>query len=228
MKILILTAFHHRPEISRLYWMGIERLREKFNVETLAVCSDKENIKLAGSWSDYTIETENYPLGRKHNAGLIASLKIDYDHLMQLGSDNLICNELMGMYQVLDKEFFGTNNLLVIDAKTKETKQKKYFHIFGAGRMLRKDVILECVYYKRERMYLWDDCLNSGLDYNSEMKFAQMGYLPFEVKTKNPMVIDVKSEVNIWPFDKMDGNSYPFKDLQKTISEAEYKYLMSL
>ena len=98
MKILILTAFHERPEISKIYWLGIERLRQYFNINTFAIVSDSDNLKLAEQSSDNILFTSNEQLGRKMNHGLSEAMKLQFDYLMHLGSDDLITNNILSKY----------------------------------------------------------------------------------------------------------------------------------
>ena len=126
-RILILTAFHGRPHISELYWMGIARLRENFSIKTLSVVSDPENLELAKKHSDHVIEHDNLPHGKKMNYAISEAVKHEFELLMQLGSDNLITN--MGMMKNIDmflegKLFFGLNRILFYNSETKEAKKE--------------------------------------------------------------------------------------------------------
>ena len=66
-----------------------------------------------------------------------------------------------------------------------------------------------------ERVMLWDDSLNSTLDNSSNTKLIYEGASNKCVDVgKYPYVIDLKSEVNIWKFEDIEGEP------------ANYKYVM--
>jgi hypothetical protein len=53
------------------------------------------------------------------------------------------------------------------------------------------------------RFALWGTNLMSGLDNYSELKLFHSGYVPQVVKINEAMITDIKSEQNIWSFDKL-------------------------
>lgn len=223
MKTLILTAFHGRPRISQLYWYGIERLKKNFEVEVCAVVSDIENKVLAKIFDcEHVIEIENKPHGRKMNRAIDSIIGLDFDYVMQLGSDNLISNKGMETnLKYMDKyKFFGHTNLIMVDSKTKDCKVKKYGNVFGAGRCIAKDVI-------KKAMPLWLNDRERGMDVNSEQTIDEKcGLMPMPINDSE--VIDVKSEENIWKYWQLDGEKYRLDDLTGKISNKEYQYLISL
>lgn len=84
----------------------------------------------------------------------------------------------------------------------------------GQARMGAKAGFLEIL--DSERVMLWDDNLNNTLDNSSNMKLIYEGASNKCVDVgKYPYVIDLKSEVNIWKFEDIEGEP------------ADYKYVMS-
>lgn len=223
MKIIILTAFHKRPHISQLYWLGIERLRKKFNIKTFAVISDDENKLLASLFdSDYVAETENNPLGKKMNFAMEQLMDCDFDFMMQMGSDNAISNQGMetNLKYMNEYSFFGHTNLILADTLTKECKIKKYGNIFGAGRCISKNILPKC-------LPLWEDEKEKGLDINSERRIEErMGIVAIPVNDTE--IIDFKSDTNIWSYQKMDGIKCSDDILIGKITTKEKNYFYSL
>lgn len=155
LKILILTAFWSRPQISRLYWMGIERLKKSFDVKVMAICSDSENLELAKKYADYITEFPNEPIGKKMNVGLVNAVEKDFDVLMQLGSDDLITDNAVSKLQKYYKsgvKFFGLNNVAMVDSVNKQAGQMQFPNVFGSGRCIAKEVLLQFVKGKKIRM----------------------------------------------------------------------------
>lgn len=227
-RILILTAFHGRPHISALYWLGIARLRENFNIKTMAVVSDPDNLKLAREHSDFVVETENDPHGLKMNIGLSEAVKQEFEILMQLGSDNLITNA--GMMKNIDMFtrgtlFFGLNRILFYNVETGQAKQKFYGNVFGAGRCITRPILIKALRKKP----LWDNDRSRGLDMNFERSVEETtGYVPVPVEFTEPQVIDVKSAENIWPYDYFNEPSCDPEIIKGMVSKQEYKALMEL
>jgi len=156
-KILIFTAFHKRPEISYLYWMGIERLRKKFDIRTLAVVSDNVikngvefgNKDLALKHSDHIFEAENEPVGRKMNEGLEYGMGLEFDYMMQMGSDDLLTDralEKAEAYFDLGGSFFGFTNFLFVDSVAKKAKKSLQHNVFGCGRCIKRSMLEEVKY----------------------------------------------------------------------------------
>jgi len=203
--------------------MGIERLRRNFNIETASIVSDEPNKKLAElNKSEHIVETSNDPHGRKMNVGMDAVINKDWDFLMQLGSDNLISNRGMETnVKYMEKyEFFGHTNLIMVDSKTKEVKLKDYGNVFGAGRCIAKSIIKKC-------MPLWDDDRKRGMDVNSEHKIEQTaGKVAIPIKDEE--IIDVKSDENIWAYDRLEGIKRKKDILDGKLTTREKNYIISL
>ena len=136
-----------------------------------------------------------WPLGKKKNAGLIAAQQIDFDYLMEIGSDDLVTNELLNQY--LDYcgkyDFFGISDAAYIESETGYCRRLTTNNsTYGAGRMISRKV-LEAMNWK-----LWDDKLNRGLDNNSVRAIQSKGFEYVKVQPmEKPGIIDVKSNENI-------------------------------
>ena len=227
-RVLILTAFHGRAHISELYWLGIKRLRENFNIQTLAVVSDPENLALAKQHSDHVLETVNEPHGRKMNLAMSEVVNLEFELLMQLGSDNLISN--IGMMKNIDlftrgNLFFGFNKILFYNYETAEAKQKFYGNVFGAGRCITRPILIKAL----RKQQLWDDERARGMDMNFESSIDRsIGLGPLPVEFDVPQVIDVKSKENIWAYDYFKEPACSPEIMKDMVSKQEWKYLTEL
>lgn len=222
MKTLILVAFWKRIEISVLFWYGIQRLKENFDIQIASIVSDEENKSLAKIHSDFIIEHENKPMGRKLNNAMTEILINDFDFLMQMGSDNLISDKGMetNMKYMNEYKFFGHTNLIIVDSMTKECKLKRYGNVFGAGRCIHKSILEKCT-------PLWADDRERGLDVNSEITIEwKKGKVALPINDEE--VIDIKSDENIWKFSDLQGEKYEFENIKNKISEKEFNYLKNL
>lgn len=148
-KILFFLAVWKRPEITELCFMGLKRLMKHLKARTLAVISEKSMIPLCKKYGIDFIEHDNEPLGRKKNAGLTAAMKMDFDYLIELGSDDLILNTLFEYYFPLmrqGEDFFGSNRLLFIDATDGQVRdytaqEATYGYGWGLGRCMSRKMI---------------------------------------------------------------------------------------
>jgi len=137
--VLCLTALFLRPEVAELCFMGLNRLRDEFNIQPLAVYTG-DFASLCKRYDVIGREYENLPLGRKWNAGLTEALKLKWDYLMTIGSDDLIANELLRTYTWTD-ESFGITRCGVMDLRTQEKRIFSNGYPIGLGRCIRRDVI---------------------------------------------------------------------------------------
>ena len=95
MRIAFFLAVWKRPEITELCFMGLQRLMKHYpNSFAFAVISEKSMIPLCQKYDIEYCEHENLPLGRKKNYGMNQILKKKFDYLIELGSDDLIFNDV--------------------------------------------------------------------------------------------------------------------------------------
>lgn len=224
-KLLVFLAVWKRPEITEICFMGLNRLRKisGFDINVLAVISEKSMVPLCEKYSVNWVMHENKPLGRKKNFGLKHALKFDWEYLIEIGSDDLLKNEVLDLY----KPYFGKNsiigllNLCFINSETLECKHYNARSGFGLGRAIHRRVI--------EKMgVLWKDHLNQGLDNSATFAMARHGFGEKRIRTEKPLGIDIKSEVNIWKFSCFQGVEYPLEKALQGLSEEEINAIRCL
>lgn len=224
-KILIFLAVWKRPEITELCFVGLERLRQHpdFDINVLAVISEESMVPLCIRYNIDFVFHVNQPLGMKKNFGLQAAAKYDFDYLMEIGSDDLILNELLDSYKPFIAKgelFFGIRDAAYIDSEGGYCNRLISQSTYGAGRMIHRSLLEKCSFR------MWKDHLNRGLDNNSVFMFQRMciGYKqvpPMEF----PGVIDVKSSVNIWHFNHDVGKPYDIEEILKRLSDKEVEMI---
>ena len=146
---------------------------------------------------------KNRPLGAKMNAGIEAISKhFKYDYLMNLGSDDMIIDDIYKIYNPLMNiglDLFGYNSCYVKKISTDmiyEMPNANPEHCIGAGRMIKKEIIENC------GLKIYDDNFERGLDSNSMqiMKLYNPTLKPYILDGIAP-IVDIKSEVNINTFE---------------------------
>lgn len=227
-KLLIYLAIWRRPEITELCLMGINRLRrhQAYDVQALAVISEHKMIDLCDRYGVKWVMHENLPLGKKKNAGLVAAQSLDFDYMMEIGSDDLVTDDLLTQYlDYLDSEdFFGISDAAYIESENgtcrRLTTDKS---TYGAGRIISRKV-LDALGWR-----LWNDSLNRGLDNDSLRRIESNGFKYYKVPASNaPGVIDVKSNENLWKFNYFLGQPYDINNILPMLSTAEVNRLNSL
>lgn len=165
-KILFYLAVWKRPEITELCFMGLKRLMKHCKGFAFAVISEKSMIPLCKKYGIDFCEHENRPLGMKKNFGLNELMKKDFDYLIELGSDNLILDEMIDRYIPLMKsgiDYFGGTKLLFIDSidgncREYEAVESQYGFGFGLGRCMSRRLIEKAA--AKIKINVNETCLN--------------------------------------------------------------------
>ena len=227
-KLLIYLAVWRRPEITKLCFIGINRLKKHplYDITSFAVISEPEMIPLCEEYGIKWVMHQNYPLGKKKNYGLKACSQYDFDYLMEIGSDDLITNQMLNHYlKYFDKyDFFGISDVVYVESETGECRRlSNKATTYGAGRIIKRE-ILEELNWK-----IWSDDLNRGLDNDSIRRIESKGYKFHKTEPmEEPGLIDIKSNENIWKFNYFLGVPYDFKKLMSLLSEPEINCLNQL
>lgn len=211
-KILILLPIWKREKITRICLDNLRDLKKEFNIDVLCIVSESWAKVAAHEFGFRYIEASNDNLGAKMNVGIKHSLGIKYDYLMNLGSDDIISKELLNIYEPYLKkntDVFGITKVAFLDSKTKEIKNFDYKVLIGAGRCIRKDLI------EALRVDMYDKDIECGFDSNSMSKF-DCGIT--EINTDFNMIIDIKSDVNIWNYEELPGEVGSFDDTVKKLN----------
>jgi hypothetical protein len=222
-KILVYLAVWRRPLITELCFLGIQRLRRSFHIEALAVISEQEMIPLCEKYGINWVFHENFPLGKKKNYGLQKAKEFEFDYLMEIGSDDLILNELVEDYlsnYVGKYDFFGITDCVWIDTTLGECRRIQSNTTYGAGRMISRTA-LEQVGWK-----LWSDHITRGLDNNSifNLHRKKIAYHKCD-RIDIPCVIDIKGDENIWKFNYWIGVEYDVGNILERLSDDEKEML---
>lgn len=147
----------------------------------------------------------NDPLSEKQEA-LIASMRMKFDYYLQIGSDDVFLEHGDKYYfDAIDKgvDYIGCRSVYFIEPSSKRAvsvKQRKdgLNKVFGAGRLWSNEAVEKVLHDG----YLWPQKKNNQLDLLSEKQFKANGIKIETFEESYPFVVDVKSDTNIWSFDK--------------------------
>lgn len=234
MKYLFFLAAHKRYDITLMCYRGLHRVIEytkktlpDASVDVFVVCSDQRHIELATAHGFYTSSIiPNEPLGAKMNKGLRQAKELQFDYLIQSGTDNLYTSSMLVNYDRYAKkglQLFGQTSIYFYDTMGNRVKVYHGTNVFGAGRAISRKVVdgLE---------KLWPDEINKGLDNASEKRiedkfgFKNVRAVPINY-SKTPIVIDLKSMTNIHNFEDVPGESLDCYGFTIDILKAKFPEL---
>jgi len=93
--------------------------------------------------------------------------------------------------------------------------------VIGMGRVISRKAI--------EKVGdLWGDKQNRGLDKESWFKIQINGFRAKQIQTDFPLGIDIKSDVNIWPYNPEFGVQWNLEEAIKDLSAEESEAIKSL
>lgn len=188
-----------------------------YEIEAVAVISEESMIPLCEQYDVKYCFHENEPLGKKKNQGLKFCSQFDFDYLMEIGSDDLVTNDLLTHYKpYLSHGFIGVRDLAYLDSETGICRRVQSTSTYGAGRIISRE------YLERVNWTLWTDRISTGMDNNSifNLHKNKVGYKQVPAM-EEPGILDIKSEVNIWPFNHLLGVEYDVENILKNLSEGE-------
>ena len=206
-KIIIVIPIWRRPAILAHTVKNInalvEALKHRYEIIPYYIISasdpDLRENSQAIKNNFYCTTPDNKPVSNKLNMAINRALKYEQpDYIMNLGSDNLINPLLFDYYRAHianETPFFGLNKSWLYDTLTHKTGIVTYNVIAGAGRMIHRSVF-ETV------GDIYQQGLNDSMDTFSEQRIATHGIsaVHIEVEDLPPLVIDLKSLVNIHTF----------------------------
>lgn len=234
MKVLITVAVWKRPEIFHIMTAGLQRMRtvmDDLGVDSQVLFildqTDQENCEHVYDMQRcdhnllHTVISNDMPLGERMNRAMLDANGLDWDYMMQMGSDDIITDagvlSLMA-YAWSGCPFFGFRQLYLVDSKTKMMKQLLTPNTFGAGRMISRSLV-------DKTHTLWDANQRSGLDGRmQENVYGATNQMPYIVNCYRPSVFDIKSDLNINNYTKLFKKEVPLN----TNLCPELKYVAEL
>jgi hypothetical protein len=138
--IKLLIALWKRPEITRIVFERVKKLP----VEPICIYSEDESKELCREFGFESYFFENDPLGRKLNFGVERALESQWDYMMQIGSDDLVKEELIESYKPFIERrslVFGVGCIYFYDIRTGKTALHYGGQVFGCGRMIHRAVL---------------------------------------------------------------------------------------
>jgi len=205
MKIIVLTCMHARSELNRIFGMAMVRLRNSFDIDTVAAVTsgDTKNYDICKEFGIHYTTEKNKPVSDKFNTGLsILRHFPDWTHVMILGSDDFPSNRFIELQmEGRDNDFICVADMWFWGLNPKRPGWDQFYYWkagssrIGAGRCISRRVVEVCDYK------LWPPGYNAGLDGQSVKRIKAMvpdlksySYTQREV---GGFLIDIKYEMHI-------------------------------
>jgi hypothetical protein len=203
LKIQIVIPLWKRPEVTRFCFEHLQEMIKAIphDVNVLCVISEPEYSKMCDEFGFNHVSFSNENVGAKINFGIKYAMEYyQWDYLMMMNSDSVIKPELFEVYKPLleaKEKFFGVNRVTFVNFYTDEAVDFTYtFSIIGPGKMIHRSVVEQmggnC--YKHLNRCL-DDTLMDNI-----LKVCKVGGKILDYKGQ--LVYDIKSDVNIHPWEK--------------------------
>jgi hypothetical protein len=206
MKIQIVIPLYKRPEVTRVCFDYLKAMIEavthhEFSV--LCVSDEIEYYEMCQSYGFEHIAFKNDPLGEKINFAIKWALeRNEWDYLMTMNSDSVISPDLFFEYydSFFGNDVFGVSRVTYVNFYTDEAVDFEYhFSLLGVARCMSRQLV--------KRMFdeigeVYESFRNKGLDDSVLSNLRQVNVRPMFIQYKGQMVYDLKSDVNIHPWEK--------------------------
>ena len=230
-KISILLPVWERPEVFAIVMRQLERFtnsNKAYDFLVFFIVSNNDsflfqNLSLINNsgLNFKTFEFSNHSLGQKLNFGIEKINELEYDFIMNLGSDDLLHSDLLKLYEpYLNSAIIGIDSC-VFCQDSKNILNLKYYNkdrAVGAGRLISKKVI-DTILNANDTLY--SKHLSRGLDADSAMKMQNYGFSELVLSTDKPLIIDIKSDVNINSFENI-AKHYNFDKISFEVLKQYY------
>lgn len=202
MRICVISSIYGRRETVELAFRSLKRLFADSNYHLTDVV-----IAVSEDWAvDYCLDQgfipvyyPNEPLSDKMNAAFDACMLREWDYLLEMDSDTLFCRGFWDSVKPLIGQnfpIFGFSRIYMVEKESLKAIEFNYMTLVCAGRFVRRDIC-----EKVDKM--WPEGLNKGLGNAAEMMLMKMNYSA--TTCKGVVIIDLKSNENIWTFDKYEN-----------------------
>ena len=199
-----------RHEVMKAALTSLKEMRGRWRAKEIEIClfvgwSNPEDLFAVVEhygYPSHAMLSPNEPLSEKQN-NLLNSMRGRCDYFLQVGSDDVFLDSCDDFYfDAIERgvEYIGCRSVYFVEPKSQRAVSVKQpenglNRCFGAGRLWSAEAMDKV-------SELWPNEANNGLDYMSEQEFIKAGVKVETFEEKEPFVVDIKSETNIWSFEK--------------------------
>jgi len=197
MKVIAVTTFWKRPDVSKIFWTQCNEI----GLKVIAIVSegDNENIRLARKHALEVVYHPNGNLPKKWQAGMNVLKNHKFDYFLLMGSDDLVSKKFFTKIcekQYKDKSlYFGLRDAVAYSVALKKFRYwpgylsgSRVGESIGPGRMIHKS-LLQKIGYR-----LFEDNMGS-VDHRCTVKLLGIKVKNKLIATgKEPYRIGIKTE----------------------------------
>lgn len=210
-KPVIVTGIWKRHEVFEIF----AKHTKKLGIGVIVAGSDgKDSEAIVKKYGFHYIEIDNQPLATKMNATTLKAKELGYTHVICVGSDDLLSKELIDEYLKLMRkgyDYIGVTDFYFYEMESGKAAywggyrdRQRIGHTAGAGRVISNALLDEWDWLP------WDDKDSKYLDNSMQNKLRSSLHpkTTFSLKEKGLLAVDIKSQVNMTPFELWDNTSY--------------------
>jgi hypothetical protein len=215
-RLAIITGVWQRPEVFEMFANATNKLKHN-DIDIVVIVAGSEGAKSRQMVEDkgfIYIEIENQPLAQKMNATMLKAQELNVDFCLCVGSDDLITNELLEVYysyMIKNIDYVAVLDWYFYDTQTKAftywggyTDTPRIGHTCGAGRLISSNLL------NKWGWAVWENKHSTILDDSMQNKLKTTPHTSevFRLKDKNVFAFDVKSAVNMTPFELWENTNF--------------------
>lgn len=222
-KIITFTPVWQRRKLFEIFLQGIKRLIKyspnRFEIVPFFMISERYYAARLNEEGFDFIMINNNPLGAKKNEGLTYILNnYQFDYMLEIGSDDIIAN----MYLDIAEPYLKTgipqmcpSRVYFLDILSGKIASHKTDRIVGLGRFISADALRMVTTMEP----FWMPTADRGMDTYSWRVLARWDIDNQVIKSDHPILIDVKSEINLNRIDAFIDEIITVKELLKYFPE---------
>lgn len=213
LRVSLVTCVWQRRELTRAFWTWCNWLQDRWarthgiSLTLVTAASNEPDRDLARAHGALVVMHDNAPLGGKFNAALQAARDTDPAQIMIMGSDDFFCEktaDALGDAIVADRTV-GFKDLYYFELMTGQVRylpgyrnRSRFGEPVGPGTTHRREV-LDTLNWR-----LWDATRHHGMDHSRFATLKAHNAMPdlLHLRELDAVMVDVKSPVNLWPFDR--------------------------
>lgn len=239
--IAVLTTMWRRQVLTEFTFKWFnhaqkELLKKGVGLYLFAVGSEGEYSRTIALRHNYNyMERPNFPVSAKRNQALekIRDWEVEMDAVLFVDTDDLLPVDLIALYANFISQgypYMGMQDIYFFDASTRKMiyfsypkEHSNHGVTLGLGRCVSRALL------NRAGWKLWPDDINRNMDINMTRKLLPLlkdfpkGERKVLCKTFNFLPLDIKTQTNIWSFDKYTSKlgTYDFvSDPKKALNKA--------
>lgn len=197
----IVTCFHGRPGISKLFLEWTKRL----GVPVYATTTDDENVGLLREMSARWQIMPNDYMGSRFNRSLQMALHARHTHLIIMGSDDLLSPEWLTKMEhcTRDQPWIAPLSGCIYNTANGDCRMLRNHSRANGSLFFGAATVLHCSFIHPRRLP-WPNHANRGLDGWLFRRYAERTK-PVVIDVEEPAFIDMKSVQNMWSFEKLSS-----------------------